>query len=73
MAYAARPMLHILLGIVLIVAAIGLIGARFARSNVVSRRDSAAVSTTTSEMTWVLPVAGVALIVVAILAFARVF
>jgi hypothetical protein len=65
-------MLHILLGIVLIVAAIGLIGARFARSNVVTRRDSAAVSTT-SEMTWVLPVAGVVLIVVAILAFARVF
>jgi hypothetical protein len=66
-------MLHILLAIVLIVAGIGLIGAPRARSTVASRRGSAAVSTTTSEMTWILPIAGGALILVGILAAARVF
>jgi hypothetical protein len=66
-------MLHILLAIVLIAAGIGLIGARVAGVTVPSRRGSAAVSTTTSEMTWILPVAGAVLIVVGILSAARVF
>jgi cytochrome c biogenesis protein CcdA len=66
-------MKHILLGIVLIVVGIGLAGARVARSSVASRRGSAAVSTTTSEMTWVLPVAGVVLVVLGVLLTTRVF
>jgi len=60
-------MKHILLGIVLIVVGVGLAGARVARSGVASRRGSAAVSTTTSEMTWTLPVAGVVLILLGVL------
>lgn len=66
-------MLHILLAIVLIVAGIGLIGAPRARSSVAARRGSAAVSTTTSEMVWVLPVIGGVLIVVGVLSALRVF
>jgi hypothetical protein len=66
-------MKHILLGIVLIVVGIGLMGARMARSSVASRRGSAAVSTTTTETVWILPVAGGALIVLGILLAARVF
>jgi hypothetical protein len=66
-------MLHILLAIVLIVAGIALIGARVAGVSMPARRGSAAVSTTTSELTWVLPVAGGVLIVVGILSAARVF
>jgi hypothetical protein len=66
-------MKHILLGIVLIVVGIGLAGARVARSSVASRRGSAAVSTTTSEMVWVLPVAGAVLVVLGILFTTRVF
>ena len=66
-------MKHILLGIVLIVVGIGLAGARVARSSVASRRGSAAVSTTTSEMTWVLPAAGVVLVVLGVLLATRVF
>ncbi|HEY3702765.1 MAG TPA: hypothetical protein VGL32_10955 [Acidimicrobiales bacterium] len=60
-------MKHILLGIVLIVVGIGLAGARVARSSVASRRGSAGVSTTTSEITWLVPIAGVVLIVVGVL------
>jgi uncharacterized integral membrane protein len=60
-------MKHILLGIVLIVVGIGLAGARVARSSVASRRGSAAVSTTTSEVTWLVPIAGVVLIVLGVL------
>ncbi|HEX6475639.1 MAG TPA: DUF3185 family protein [Acidimicrobiales bacterium] len=66
-------MKHLLLGIVLIVVGVGLAFARVARSNISSRRGSAAVSTTTSEMTWVLPVAGVVLVVLGILLAVRVF
>jgi len=66
-------MKHILLGIVLIVVGIGLVGARMARSTVASRRDSAAVSTSTSEMVWVLPAAGAVLIVLGLLFAIRVF
>ncbi len=66
-------MKHILLGIVLIVVGVGLAGARMARSSVASRRGSAAVATSTSEMTWILPVAGVVLIVLGILLATRVF
>jgi hypothetical protein len=66
-------MKHLLLGIVLIVVGVGLAFARVARSSVSSRRGSAAVSTTTSEMTWVLPVAGVVLVLLGILLATRVF
>ncbi|HEY1633347.1 MAG TPA: DUF3185 family protein [Acidimicrobiales bacterium] len=66
-------MKHILLGIVLIVVGVGLAFARVARSSVASRRGSAAVSTTTSEMTWVFPVAGVVLVLLGILLATRVF
>jgi hypothetical protein len=66
-------MKHILLGVVLIVVGVGLVGARVARSSVAARRGSAAVSTTTSEMTWILPIAGVVLILLGVLFAARVF
>jgi uncharacterized integral membrane protein len=38
-----------------------------ARSSVASRRGSAAVTTTTSEMTWILPIAGVVLVLLGVL------
>jgi uncharacterized membrane protein YidH (DUF202 family) len=66
-------MKHILLGIVLIVVGIGLAGARVARSSVASRRGSAAVSTTSPEMVWVLPAAGAVLVLLGVLLAARVF
>lgn len=66
-------MLHILLAIVLIAIGIGLLAATVARSSVASRLGPGTVSTMVSENVWILPVAGVVLIVVGILSAARVF